>query len=172
MVANIKIILLYTCTKTDLQVLHRLFCFKRKCCNCFERLQLIDALKYVTYYYQNLKCAMLPDCTVHVTSFICHFPFHGEHWNAEATTSPSIWMMSLFGDMTKVEKRYLFRCYYAPIWRISSYSVEKFYFQFPFWLVNKILRCSYAKNVQTIDNQSSIWSDTLKCFHLVADYRF
>ena len=84
-------------------------------------------------------------------------------------------MMTLFGDMTKIEKEMLVSLLlwlYAPIWRISSYSIEKFYFQFPFWLVNKILHCPYAKNVQNIDNQSSIWSDSLKCFHLVADYRF
>ena len=116
-VANIKIILLYM--KTDLQVLHRLFCFKRKCCNCFERLQLIDALKCVTCYYQNLKCAMLLDCTVHVTSFIYHFPFHGEHWNAETTTSPSIWMMSLFRDMTKIEKKDA--CFVATMPRFDKF---------------------------------------------------
>ena len=43
-------------------------------------------------------------------------------------------------------KRCLFRCYYAQIWQTSFYNIEKCYFQFLFWLVNKILCCAYTKN--------------------------
>ena len=45
-VANIKIILLYI--NTDSRILHQWFCFKEKCCSCFEGLLLIDVLKCVT----------------------------------------------------------------------------------------------------------------------------
>ena len=54
---NVKLISL--CMNLDSQVLH--WCF---CCNCFERLLLSDALKTVICHNQNLKCSMLPNCSV------------------------------------------------------------------------------------------------------------